>query len=72
MLGSYDALVVAKIDTKEALRLLSALVMGWDFIPVANQGRLIRDACLINGDKSANSLPANVLAFVLRHKDRQL
>jgi hypothetical protein len=58
-------LVVAKSDEHIALRLISAMVLGWDAIPLATQGRLIRDASLMqNGDADANLMPGNILAFI--------
>jgi hypothetical protein len=62
-------LVVAKADKSIALRLLSAVVLGWDEIPRATQGRLIRDASLMhNGSPDAVTLPANILAFISTHR----
>jgi hypothetical protein len=61
-------LVVAKNDEQVALRLLSAVVLGWGAIPMATQGRLIRDAALMhNGSPNADSMPANILAFITQH-----
>jgi hypothetical protein len=61
-------LVVTKDDEHVALRLLSAVVLGWQAIPMATQGRLIRDAALMhNGDPNADSMPANILAFITQH-----
>jgi hypothetical protein len=35
---------------------------------MATQGRLIRDAALMhNGDPNADSMPANILAFITQH-----
>ena len=72
MIPDHATLVVAKDDEKTALRLLSAVVIGWDSIPVAVRGRLIQDSCLIDGDGTALSFPAGVLAFIAKHKDRPL
>jgi len=72
MLEIHDALVVTEADRKTALRLLSALVIGWDAIPPVVQGRLLSDSCHIDGDGTALSFPAAVLAFITKHKDRQL
>jgi hypothetical protein len=64
------ALIVAKDDEYVALRLLSAVVLGWDAIPMATQGRLIRDAALMhNGDPEATFMPAKILAFIATHRD---
>jgi hypothetical protein len=64
------ALIVAKNDEHVALRLLSAVVLGWDAIPMATQGRLIRDAALMhNRDPEATFMPAKILAFIATHRD---
>jgi hypothetical protein len=68
----HDALVVSETDRKTALRLLSALVIGWDSLPSVVQGRLLSESCHIDGDGTALSFPATVLAFIAKHKDRQL
>lgn len=68
MRSYYDALVVAEGDKAVALRLLSALVTGWHFVPPAAQVRLVRDACLTDGDGGIHSLPDEVLAFINQHK----
>jgi hypothetical protein len=70
MLRNHEALVVTDVDRKTALRLLSAVVIGWDTIPAAVRGRLVQDSCLIDGDGTALSFPASVLAFIAKHKDR--
>jgi hypothetical protein len=63
------ALVVSKGDENIALRLVSAVVLGWDAIPLATQGRLIRDAALMhNGHPNAELMPANILAFITMHR----
>jgi hypothetical protein len=63
------ALVVAKQDEHIALRLVSAMVLGWEAIPLATQGRLIRDAALMHdGDPNADLMPANILAFIMMHR----
>jgi hypothetical protein len=67
MRSYYDELVVAEEDKTVALRLLSALVTGWYFVPPAAQVRLIRDACLTDGDGGIHSLPDEVLAFINQH-----
>ena len=65
-----QALIVGKNDEHIALRLLSAVVLGWDEIPFATQGRFIRDAALMhNGSPNADSMPANILAFITMHRN---
>lgn len=64
MLKSYETLAVADGDKTVAARLLSALVMGWNFVPPMAQSRLVRDACLMDGDGSVHSFPDEVLAFI--------
>lgn len=65
-----QALVIAKADEHLALRLVSALVLSWDLIPLATQGLLLRDAALMQHDgvPDAASLPAQLLSFIERHK----
>jgi hypothetical protein len=64
------ALVVAKDDQHIALRLVSAMVLGWDAIPLATQGRLIRDAALMhNGNPDANVMPTKILEFINTHRE---
>ena len=68
----HDALIVTEDDRQIALRLLSAVVIGWDAIPPVVQGRLLLQSCQIDGDGTALSFPAAVLAFIAKHKERQL
>jgi hypothetical protein len=64
------SLVVATNDQYIALRLVSAMVLGWDAIPLATQGRLIRDAALMhNGNPDANVMPAKILEFINMHRN---
>ena len=72
MIEVHDALVVSEDDKKTALRLLSALVIGWDTLPPVVQGRLLVESCAIDGDGTALSFPATVMDFIARHKDRGL
>ena len=72
MIEVHDALVITEDDRKTALRLLSAVVIGWDTLPAAVQGRLLSESCAIDGDGTALSFPATVMDFIARHKERQL
>ena len=70
MLTDYQRLIVAPSDESIAGRLLTALVRGWDFVPIAAQSRLLSDTCLIeNGKPHINALPSDVMAFINLHKD---
>ena len=71
MIEVHDALVVSEDDKKTALRLLSALVIGWDTLPAVVRGRLLAESCAIDGDGTALSFPATVMDFIARHKERQ-
>jgi hypothetical protein len=63
------ALIIAQSDEHLALRLVSSLVLGWDLIPLATQGRLLHDASLMaNGTPDAITLPAQLLAFIDANK----
>ena len=53
-----------------ASRLLSALVLGWDALPLEIQIRLLRDASLMDRCfPNATMLPKTILAFIERHKE---
>ena len=63
-------LKITTADYEFANRLLSALILAWDVIPSATQGRLIRDATLMFDEKpDAAELPVQLLSFIHRHKD---
>jgi hypothetical protein len=56
-------------DEPIALRLLSALVLGWDDLPAEIQVRLLGDAALLrNGFPNSTVLPAKLMGFVDKHK----
>jgi hypothetical protein len=60
---------IEKADEPIALRLLSALILGWDALPDEIQVRLLRDAALMGcGFPNATVLPARIMAFVGLHK----
>ena len=62
-------LVISQADEHLALRLVSALVLDWDLIPLATQGRLLHDASFLSeGGSDAISLPAQLLAFTDANK----
>jgi hypothetical protein len=61
---------VAMADEPVALRLLSALVLGWDALPLETQIRLLRDASLMHHSfPNTTMLPKTILAFIERHKE---
>ena len=69
MMGLQHTVEITKADEPIALRLLSALVLGWDTIPTEIQFRLLRDAALMrSGFPNASVLPARMMAFVDQHK----
>ena len=71
MAATQQTLRIAKGDNNVALRLLSALVLGWERIPLATQGWLISDAALMrNGTANATRLPAAIVDFINLHKER--
>ena len=70
MTDQRSALRIAKGEEDLALRLLSALIQGWDGVPVATQGWILRDASLMaDGQADAIELPARLLAFINLHKE---
>ena len=69
MADRQRALVVAIRYEHMALRLLSALIQGWDAVPFATQGWILRDAALmVDGSPDAIDLPAQLLEFINLHK----
>jgi len=71
MAATQQTLRIAKGDNNVALRLLSALVLGWERIPLATQGWLISYAALMrNGTANATRLPAAIVDFINLHKER--
>jgi len=70
-LRSYELLNVADEDAIVSHRLLTALVMGWELVPINVQIRLVQDTCLIDGEGEP-SAPGEVLGFITRQKDRPL
>jgi hypothetical protein len=69
MAGRAQVLMISQANETVALRLLSALVLGWDEVPTATQGWLIRDAALMtNGRADSLRLPAEILAFIEANK----
>jgi hypothetical protein len=69
-MGLQHTVEITKADEPIALRLLSALVLGWDAIPAEIQFRLLRDAALMrSGFPNTTVLPARIMAFVDLHKE---
>ena len=63
---------VVSADEPAALRLLSALVLGWDELPLETQIRLLRDASLMSdGFPNTTVLPMKIIDFIERHKEGQ-
>ena len=62
------ALTVAERDSHLANRLVSALVYGWDDVPIATQERILRDAALLfDGNPHAVSGP-ELLRFIQTYR----
>ena len=60
-----ETLKIAPLDEAVALRLLSALVLGWDKLPLATQEWLPCEAALLHtGFPSATVLPAEIMSFI--------
>jgi hypothetical protein len=52
-------LIIAKADEHLAPRLVSALVLCWDVVPLATQGQLLHEAAFMaNGSPNAITSPA--------------
>lgn len=67
MVSEQQTLKIALIDEHVALRVLSAVILGWDRIPFAMQGWILRDAFLMkNGERIA--APETLMAFVDTYK----
>ena len=64
-------LTIAKDDEHLALRILSAVILGWDRLQFADQGWLLRDAFIMVNGKTAPT-PMDLLEFVNSHKDSTL
>ena len=61
------ALTIAKDDEHIALRILSAVILGWDRLQLADQGWLLRDAfTMLNGNPAPT--PQALLQFIDSHK----
>jgi hypothetical protein len=61
---------IAQADEELALRLVSALVLGWDNVPRATQGQLLHDASFMGGGLFGfKALPNRLLAFIEANKD---
>src|SRR4051812_45935336 len=64
-------LEVTQANEPIALRLLSALVLGWDSLPEEIQLCLLHDAAKMrNGFPNSSVLPARIMAFVDAHKEQ--
>jgi hypothetical protein len=61
-------LAISKDDEPLALRLLSAVILGWDRLQLADQGWLLRDAFVML-DGEASPPPEALLAFINAYKD---
>jgi hypothetical protein len=60
-------LQVPDSDRQVALRVLSAVIFGWDRIPFAPQGWLLRDASMMRDGSPASA--EQLLAFIDAHKN---
>jgi hypothetical protein len=61
-------LSIAPSDEHLALRLVSALVFGWDHIPMATQGRLLHDATFMGATPDPMPMARELLAFIEANK----
>jgi hypothetical protein len=67
MASDQQTLKIASVDEHIALRLLSAMILGWDRIPFAMQGWLMRDAFMMKNGESI-AAPETLMAFVDTYK----
>jgi hypothetical protein len=68
MASDRQTLKIAPADEQIALRLLSAVILGWDRIPLAMQGWIMRDAFMMKNGKSIVA-PETLMAFIDTYKD---
>jgi hypothetical protein len=67
MVSDQQTLKIAVADEHVALRLLSAMILGWDRIPLAMQGWIMRDAFMMkNGERIV--APETLMAFIDTYK----
>ena len=60
-----QTLKIAPIHEAAALRLLSALVLGWNKVPLATQEWLLCESALLHtGFPSVTVLPAEIMSFI--------
>jgi len=68
MTNQQRTIEIAPSDEPLALRLLSAVVLGWDRIPISMQGWILRDAfMMMNGEQLDR--PESLMEFVYAHRD---
>lgn len=67
MASDQQTLKIVPADEHIALRLLSAMILGWDRIPIAMQGWIMRDAFMMKNGKSIAS-PETLMAFIDTYK----
>ena len=67
MTNQQRTIEIAASDEPLALRLLSAVVLGWDRIPISMQGWILRDAfMMMNGEQLDR--PESLMEFVYAHR----
>jgi hypothetical protein len=67
MTSDQQTLKIAFADEHVALRLLSAVILGWDRIPIAMQGWIMRDAFMMKSGEPV-AAPETLMAFIDTHK----
>jgi hypothetical protein len=67
MVSDQHTLKIALADEQVALRLLSAMILGWDRIPLAMQGWIMRDAFMMKNGESI-AAPETLMAFIDTYK----
>jgi hypothetical protein len=67
MLSDQHTLKIALTDAHLALRLLSAVILGWDRIPIAMQGWIMHDAFMMK-DGEQIATPETLMAFIDTYK----
>jgi hypothetical protein len=67
MAPHQQTLIISPEDQDVALRLLSAMILGWDRIPIAMQGWIMRDAFVMKNGKSLLR-PETLMSFIDAHK----
>jgi hypothetical protein len=67
MTAHQQTLSIAPEDQDVALRLLSAMILSWDRIPIATQGWIMHDAFVMKNGSPLLS-PEALMSFIDAHK----